>query len=95
MLKVNLISNLILSVLREDLSTAENIESVLKAAVSCPHRLALIQKSQEFKQERQRLRRILEDSHKLGFKGVGQVESLLTQFLSAGETLTGTTANLN
>ena len=66
-----MLSNLILSVLREDPSTEKLIEAILTAAIKCPHRLTLLKKSQEFKPERLRLKRILTDAKKLGFKDKG------------------------
>ena len=45
LLKVNLLSNLILSVLREDNSSRHAIEAILEAAVNCRHRVTLLNKS--------------------------------------------------
>ena len=42
MLKVNLLSNLILSVLRSDKATAENINAILRAAIDCPYRTTML-----------------------------------------------------
>ncbi len=61
-LKFNLISSLILSVLREDPGAQAKVNQVLQAAVDCPHRLTLLNKSQEFKKEKSRLTMILKDA---------------------------------
>ena len=81
MLKVNLLSNLILSVLRSDKATAENINAILRAAIDCPYRTTMLKQSQDFKAERVRLGRILNDAEKLGF-AKSQTETLLRQFLT-------------
>ena len=56
-LKVNLLSNLILSVLLKDATaTAEPLVcEVLRAATACPYRETVLQKSQDFKKEKIRL----------------------------------------
>ena len=81
MLKVNLLSNLILSVLREDQTSARRVNEILSAAVDCPYRVTLLRKSQDFKAERVRLKRILADAQKLGFAKT-KTEALLVQFLA-------------
>ena len=45
LLKVNILSNLILSVLRQDLTTLKQIEAILQAAIDCKHRQTLLNKS--------------------------------------------------
>ena len=66
LLKVNLLSNLILSVYPgSDAETRLDVEQILVAAVDCPHRLALLTRSEDFKPERLRLQRMLNDAKKL------------------------------
>ena len=42
MLKVNLLSNLILSVLRKDRSAESDINAILQAAIDCPYRITML-----------------------------------------------------
>ena len=81
LLKVNLLSNLILSVMREDQEVYQPlVEDVLRVAVDCPLRGTLLTKSSQFKKEKVRLGKILGDANKLGF-AKSDTEKLLEAFL--------------
>ena len=84
LLKLNLISNLVLSVLQEDNEQRRQdayetqIQEIISAAIECEHRKVLLSKSQEFKAEKKRLGKIIEDKR---LKMSKQTNQLLVQFL--------------
>lgn len=68
LLKVNLLSNLVLSVYPSGgPSTRREIEKIVGAAIACPHREALLTRSADFKPEKLRLKKMLADARMLKF----------------------------
>ena len=62
LLKMNLLSNLLLSVVQQTPSLEPDVLTIIKCATSCEHRPTLLTVSQDFKPERNRLRIILKDT---------------------------------
>ena len=80
LLKLNLLSNLILSVLQSNRSLEPLIHAVLEKALTCEHRQTLISVSQDFKQERNRLKNIVSDLKDV--KMLPETRKTLSAFLS-------------
>ena len=61
LLKVNLLSNLLLSVVQQHPDLEDQVCQLIQAATCCEHRPVLLTVSQDFKAERNRLRMIAGD----------------------------------
>ena len=61
LLKLNLISNLLLSTLQTDPQLEQLIQDFIKLAVESEYRTTLLKKSQDFKPEKSRLEKISKD----------------------------------
>lgn len=84
-MKVNLLSNLVLSVYPgSSPSTRQEIEYIFGAAIACTHRVALLGRSADFKPEKLRLKKMLADAKVLKFDK-SPLASLLGEFLATPE----------